>query len=163
MSEYQLRPIKKNDNEELAKVIRSILKEHGVNRPGTVFTDPTTDHLFELFNSEPFAEYFVAVDENDAIIGGCGIYPTDGLPEGCVELVKLYLLKEFRGKGIGRDLMQVSIDAAKKNFNAVYLETMPELSNALELYRDLGFKIIDSRLGESGHFSCDIWMLKELN
>jgi len=59
--------------------------------------------------------------------------------------------------------MQVSIDAAKKNFNAVYLETMPELSNALELYRDLGFKTIDSRLGESGHFSCDIWMLKELN
>jgi putative acetyltransferase len=59
--------------------------------------------------------------------------------------------------------MQVSIDAAKKNFNAVYLETMPELSNALELYRDLGFNTINSRLGESGHFSCDIWMLKELN
>jgi len=70
VTEYQLRPIEKNDNEALAKVIRSILKEHGVDKPGTVFTDPTTDHLFELFNSEPFAEYFVAVDQNNAIIGG---------------------------------------------------------------------------------------------
>jgi putative acetyltransferase len=163
VSDYILRPISLNDNAKLADVIRNVLKEHGVDRPGTVYTDPTTDHLFELFDSEESAHYFVATDNKDTIIGGCGIYPTEGLPEGCVELVKLYVHKDFRGKGIGKALMEASIDVARNNFDSVYLETMPELSNALQLYRELGFKTINKRLGESGHFSCNIWMLKKLS
>ena len=41
--EAKLRPIQKTDNTVIASVIRSILKEHGVDKPGTVYTDPTTD------------------------------------------------------------------------------------------------------------------------
>lgn len=48
----QIRQIKQEDNAELAGVIRNILEEHGVARPGTVYTDPTTDALFELFQEQ---------------------------------------------------------------------------------------------------------------
>ena len=88
----QIRQIKQEDNAELAGVIRNILEEHGVARPGTVYTDPATDALFELFQ-EQGSVYFVAMD-GCKIVGGCGIYPTSGLPEGMSELVKLYLHQE---------------------------------------------------------------------
>lgn len=157
----KIREIQSTDNLELASVIRSILTEFGVNRPGTVFTDPTTDHLYELFQT-PNSIYYVA-EENDKIHGGCGLYPTKGLPEGCVELVKLYLSKSTRGKGLGKELMLNCIEKAKElGYTSVYLETMPELDNALALYRNLGFKDLKSSLGDSGHHACHIWMLKEL-
>lgn len=155
-----IRSIQKSDNEAIARVIRDVLTEHGVNKPGTVFTDPTTDQLFELFQTEN-SVYFI-VEEAGEILGGCGIYPTAGLPDGCIELVKLYIDKKARGKGLGRKLMEISIDEAKKlNCKSVYLETLPELSNAVGLYQDLGFKKLEKALGNSGHFACHLWMLKE--
>lgn len=158
----QIREIIQEDNVELARVIRGILEEHGVARPGTVYTDPTTDRLFELFQEEG-SVYFVALDEGE-IIGGCGIFPTVGLPDRMSELVKLYLLDSFRGKGIGKELMLRCIEFAKNyGYDSLYLETMDELSNAIQLYNNLGFKTIDKPLGETGHFACEIRMVKELS
>ena len=155
-----IRPLRQADNAEIAQLIRSVLKEHGVDKPGTVYTDPTTDALYELFQTAGSA-YFVAT-EADEIIGGCGIYPTAGLPEGCTELVKLYLHKNYRNKGIGKALMEKSIAQAKElGYHEVYLETLPELKNAIELYKKMGFVQIDQALGNSGHFACDLWMLMQ--
>ena len=44
-----IRFIEPKDNVTLAAVIRAALTEFGANKPGTVYYDPTTDHLFELF------------------------------------------------------------------------------------------------------------------
>lgn len=158
--EIHYREIQQADNKELAEVIRIVLREHGVAKPGTVYTDPTTDALFELFQTE--AAYYIVALEGEKIIGGCGIHPTDGLPFGCAELVKLYLLPEYRKLGIGKSLMERSIKFAQKHYHSIYLETMNELAGAIELYKSLGFQFIDQRLGNSGHFSCPIWMLKSL-
>lgn len=156
-----IRPIREGDNASIAKVIRSVLEEYGVDRPGTVYTDKATDQLFYFFEQEN-AAYWVAELEGK-IVGGCGIFPTPGLPDGCVELVKLYVLKEARGYGIGKTLMQLSIEYARTlGFSQVYLETMPELDEAVGLYKKLGFKMIGERLGESGHFACKIWMVLDL-
>lgn len=149
------------DNIKLAQLIREVLTEFGANKPGTVFTDPTTDQLFELFQV-PDAHYFVA-KENGVIAGGCGIYPTEGLPEGCIELVKLYLSKDFRSHGLGKKLMEHSIETAKAaGFTEIYLETLPELHTAVGLYERLGFEYLDKPYGNSGHFACDLWMRKLL-
>lgn len=158
---FVIRPILKKDNEAIAALIRSVLKEHGVDKPGTVYTDPTTDQLFELFQTINSA-YFVA-ELNDEIVGACGIYPTKGLPEDCVELVKLYVSPEARNRGVATELMKKSFEKAKCfGFASVYLETMPELTNAIHLYERVGFKTLRNSLGNSGHFACNIWMLKSL-
>jgi putative acetyltransferase len=97
------------------------------------------------------------------IIGGCGVYPTSGLPEGCAELVKFYLTSSFRGKGIGWKLMEKTFESAKEfGYKKLYLESLPELGKAISLYERAGFKKISTHLGNSGHFGCDIWMLKDL-
>jgi putative acetyltransferase len=156
-----LRLINKEDNAAIAGIIRTVLTEFNANKPGTVFYDPTTDDLFSLF-SAPFSEYWV-LEIDGVIMGASGIYPTQGLPVGCCELVKLYLLKDARGKGFGKQLIEQCFGSAKKfGFKQVYLETMPELKMAVGLYEQCGFTYLDGPLGNSGHFGCDLWMLRDL-
>jgi putative acetyltransferase len=156
-----LRQIEEKDNAPLAKVIKEVFREFKIDKPGTVYDDPTTDNLFELFQTEKSA-YWVA-EENGTLLGGCGIYPTQGLPEGCAELVKLYLAPHARGEGIGRLLMQVNNNTAKSmDYTQLYLESFPELADAVSIYKKQNFEYLDAPLGNSGHHACTIWMLKDL-
>jgi putative acetyltransferase len=157
-----IRKIEISDNKVIASIIRSTLKEFGANKPGTVYYDATTDALYQLFEKTPGSVYYVAEYKNE-LVGGGGIFPSAGLPEGTCELVKMYLLKKVRGMGLGRLLIQKSLDFAKANgYRTVYLETMPELKLALKAYEKLGFKYIDSALGNTGHFGCDLFMTFDL-
>jgi putative acetyltransferase len=162
MSELVIRPIVQSDNAAIARIIRTALTEFGANKPGTVFYDDSTDHLFELFKSEPKSAYFIG--EIDGImIGGAGIYPTEGLPNTTCELVKMYLTKEARGKGFGRKMIDNCLQIAKaKGFTQVYLETMPELNKAVAVYEQFGFNYLKGPMGNSGHNGCDIWMIKNI-
>lgn len=157
----QIRNVKKDDNLHLAKMIRQVFDEHNAPQNGTVYSDPTTDSLFELFQSEKSVLWVAEIDKK--IVGCCGIYPTTGLPKNCVELVKFYLSATSRGKGIGRILMEKSIESARElGYTELYLESMPEFSNAITIYEKQGFLKLDRPLGESGHPTCSIWMLKKL-
>lgn len=157
-----IRPLAPSDNAPLALIIRNALAEFGANHPGTVYFDPTTDHLFELFQ-EPRSAYFVA-EENGVLLGGAGIFPSNGLPEGTCELVKMYLGPASRGKGLGGKLISLCLDrAVQEGFRQVYIETMPELRRAMSVYEKFGFTYLDGPMGNTGHFGCAIWMLKKLD
>jgi putative acetyltransferase len=156
-----IRFIEPKDNVALAAVIRAALTEFGANKPGTVYYDPTTDNLSALFET-PGSVYYVAEKDNE-ILGGCGIFPTVGLPDKTCELVKLYLAPGSRGTGLGKALMLKAMAWAKEaGYEQVYLETMPELSNAVTMYEKLGYNRLPKSLGNSGHDGCSIWMLKAL-
>jgi putative acetyltransferase len=159
--DIQTRPIEPADNPTLASIIRSTLQEFGGARPGTVFTDPTTDALYELFR-QPDSAYYVALYKG-RIVGGAGIFPSTGLPDGTCELVKMYLLPEARGIGLGKFLINKALDFAREaGFTQVYIETLPELRQAMSVYEKFGFEYLDGPLGNTGHFGCDVWMLKKL-
>jgi putative acetyltransferase len=158
----QIRQIQFTDNAALAIIIRNTLAEFGANHIGTVYFDTATDSLFEAFQN-PKSIYFVAENENGKVVGGGGIYPTGGLPEDTCELVKMYLLPEARGTGLGRTIIEKCLDAAREfGFGKVYLESMPELKQALKVYEKFGFTYLCSPMGNSGHFGCDLYMLKIL-
>jgi putative acetyltransferase len=159
--EVIFRPIEKNDNHILAALIRKVFREFKIDRPATVYTDPTTDSLYELFRAS--GSYYWVAEENGMLLGGCGVFPTEGLPEACAELVKFYLSAEARGKGIGKKLMEMCIHTAKDSgYRQLYLESFPELDRAVGMYEKAGFKKINAPLGNSGHHACTLWMLKEL-
>ncbi len=161
MNDFTIRPIAADDNETIAGIIRNTLVEFGANHPGTVYFDPTTDNLFELFRTEKSAYWIV--EDNEGIVGGGGIFPTKGLPEATCELVKLYLLPRSRGKGMGKALIEKCHKAAIDfGFTNIYLETMPELIIAVPLYEKMGYAYLDGPLGETGHFGCAIQMIKKL-
>lgn len=157
-----IRLISPADNVTMAAILRKSLEEFKLNIPGTAYFDESTDKLFESFQLENSA-YFVA-EENGEVLGGAGIYPTEGLPGDTVELVKMYMSASSRGKGIGKILMLKCMEFAKsRNFKYIYLETLPELNAAVSAYKKLGFKSLDAPLGNTGHFSCTIWMLHQLD
>ncbi len=161
MKNISIRPLRAGDNISIAAIIRKILAEFGANKPGTVYFDPTTDNLFQLFET-PDSAYFIAEAEGD-IVGGSGVFPTPGLPDGCCELVKLYLVSEMRGQGLGLMLMEKCFQKAIDfGYTSMYLETMPELRSAIGLYEKAGFSYLPGPLGRSGHFGCDLWMIKNL-
>ena len=161
MNNYSIRKIEPTDNEALAKIIRDALTEFKANKPGTVYFDDSTDHLYELFKQEK-GIYQVAI-YNNHLLGGSGIIHTTGLDMDTCELVKLYLSPAARGKGIGKALMQKCLDEAKNaGYKKVYLETMPELISAIPMYEQFGFSYLPGPLGNSGHTGCDIWMIKLL-
>jgi putative acetyltransferase len=156
-----IREIKESDNIHLARIIREVFDEFDAPKAGSVYSDPTTDHLSEVFLQDKSILWIAEIDQK--IAGSCGIYPTDGLPEGYVELVKFYLSSEARGKGIGKVLLEKSIASARKSgYKAIYIESFPEFENAVRIYRKLGFTLINRPLGNSGHTACTIWMIKEL-
>lgn len=162
MEDILIRPIQPSDNAEIASIIRRSLEEFGANRPGTVYFDESTDHLFTLFQEKPGSAYFVA-EKNAKILGGAGYYPTQGLPSETCELVKMYLKPEARGLGLGRQLIQYCLTEARKaGYASIYLETMPELKKAILVYEKFGFSYLDGPMGNSGHNGCDVWMKMEL-
>lgn len=156
-----IRPIQPNDNKALAVIIRNALTEFSAAKPGTVFYDETTDKLSAVFEKEGSCYFCLWV--NDELMGGAGIYPTEGLSTDTCELVKLYLAPAARGKGFGRMLMdKCEVAALNMNYRFVYLETLPELTIAVPLYEKMGYQYLNHPLGNSGHGGCDIWMLKKL-
>jgi len=162
MQETHIRPIQPEDNPAIARIIRSVLEEFGANKPGTVYYDSETDHLYELFSNTPGSIYQVAT-QNGQLLGGAGIYPTTNLPEGTCELVKMYLLANARGKGVGRTLIEQAFTLASQlGYHSIYLETMPELTKAIYIYEKMGFEYLNGPMGNSGHTGCDIWMIKNL-
>jgi putative acetyltransferase len=161
MSTINIRLISIADNPLIATIIRSCLTEFGANKPGTVYYDKTTDHLFELFQKNG-AAYFIA-EQDGQVVGGGGIFPSPGLPAGTCELVKMYLLPLARGTGIGATLMNRCLGKAKEmGFVNMYIETLPELKKAISVYEKFGFNYLDKPLGNTGHFGCSVWMLKSL-
>lgn len=161
MNNVLIRNISPTDNKALAHIVRTSLTEFGANKPGTVYYDDTTDYLFELFQHTG-SVYFVA-EKNNELLGGAGIFPSAGLQPGTCELVKMYLKSEARGLGLGKLLIDKCLQFAKGfGYQQVYIETMPELRKAVSVYEKYGFEYLDGPLGNTGHFGCDVWMLKKL-
>ena len=161
MTSYTIRHIQPKDNKALANVIRTVLTQQGNNVDGTVFTDEATDRMFDVYQTENSVYYIVEI--NGEVVGGCGVAQLVGEKETICELQRLFLLKEARGKGIGQVLMDKCINFAKqKGYNLMYLETFPNMVEAIGLYQKNGFKLIKNAMGTTGHFYCTTRMILEL-
>jgi putative acetyltransferase len=159
--EISCRPIQESDNKTLANIIRASIESYYLPTEGTAHSDPTTDNLFLLFQ-QPKSFYWVAT-EGETVLGGGGIYPSNGLPEGYCELVRYFLAPQARGRGIGKQLLDKSIQTAKAfGYQQMYLESFPEMKEAIRMYERNGFKRINQALGNTGHYACNVWMVREV-
>ncbi|HEY9220137.1 MAG TPA: GNAT family N-acetyltransferase [Lutibacter sp.] len=158
---FKIREIQLKDNPKIAKVIRKILIEFGVPKVGTAYADKILDTLYEAYDTEK-AIYYV-IEKEGEIFGGAGIKQLDNFEGNVCELQKMYFLPEARGIGLGSKMMETCLQKAKEfGFEQCYLETLPYMEDARKLYRKAGFKDLDAPMGDTGHYSCNLWMLKEL-
>jgi putative acetyltransferase len=156
-----IREIQQKDNQAIAKIVRDVLMELGAPKVGTAYADPQLDFLFESYQT-PNAVYFI-VEKEGKIIGGAGVAQLENEAKSICELQKMYFLPEARGLGLGIQLMEKCLQSATNfGFEKCYLETMPYMESAQKLYKKVGFEYLSEPLGNTGHTSCPVWMIKQL-
>lgn len=156
-----IRDIQRNDNPEIAAVIREVFVNDNFPKTGTAFADPQLDYMFEAYN-QPKAAYFV-VEDNGKLIGGAGVSQLENSDENICELQKMYFLPEARGKGIGMQMILKCLEKATVfGYKKCYLETLPEMLAAQKLYSAVGFEYLCEPMGNTGHTTCPVWMIKDL-
>ena len=161
MSKPIIRAIRKADNPSLARVIRKVLVDLGAPKVGTALADTSLDSMFETYQGK-HRVYFV-VEEKGIVLGGAGIAALENYDGNICELQKMYFLDSARGKGLGKLMLSRCLEAATSfSFESCYLETMSYMIAAQNLYEKFGFQYLDGPLGDTGHFSCPVQMLKKL-
>ena len=160
-SKIAIREIQAQDNKAIESVIRNCFHEFNIPLEGTAYADPETKKMYESFQNEN--EIYFVVENDSRVLGGAGIKPlSDGDRDTC-ELQKMYFSPEIRGKGWGHKLFETCLDAAKKmGYKTCYIESAPQLKAAIYVYERHGFQHLDGPLGNTGHYSCGIWMIKTL-
>jgi len=76
-----------------------------------------------------------------ALAGCCALRPLDNVdyPNAC-EMKRLYVRPGFRGMGLGRHLVEATLDCARRaGYDCVLLDTLSEMEAARALYQELGF------------------------
>jgi putative acetyltransferase len=156
-----IRKIRLEDDQKIAAAIRSVLIEMGVPKVGTAYEDKALDCMTLTYGGP--RKCYLVLEQDDEILGGAGIAPLDNYTGNVCELQKMYFTPKARGKGLGYQMMSLCLDFAKQSgFDQCYLETMPYMDNAKKLYHKVGFQTIDRPLGDTGHYSCTVWMIKDL-
>ncbi len=156
-----IRKIRKEDNPEMALIIREVLPECGAPTEGTAYADPELDRMYETYQ-QPGCIYWV-IDDGQRIWGGGGIAPLRGGPGGVCELQKMYFKSELRGHGQGKALLKLALEKAREmGYDRCYLETMPYMDRAMGLYRHFGFRDLSGPAGDTGHTACQVWMELDL-
>jgi GNAT superfamily N-acetyltransferase len=131
-----LRPATNQDREAVASLVTTVLQEYGLK------TDPcsTDQDLSDLeFHYQRRGGRFDVLENDRGEVVGCvGLYPID---THCVELRKMYLRKDARGKGLGKKLLDHAVKSAKEmGYKRVTLETAAVLKEAIKLYTKYGFE-----------------------
>ena len=161
LKDFIIREIRPEDNIEVARLIRKVLIEFDVPKSGTAYEDIETDKMYETYENI-LGNYYI-IEYEGRIAGGAGYSTLKGADKKICELQKMYFLPIIRGKGLGSKLINHCLKNARKDgYEKCYLETMPYMKSARLLYKKNGFKNLDKPIGNTGHFSCNVWMLKEL-
>lgn len=78
-----------------------------------------------------------------AVAGPCTL-PVPDMPPGSGELVRLYILSEAKGSGLGARLLETALDFLRGRFDHVYLSVYRDNTVGQRLYQRYGFvKILD--------------------
>tara|TARA_R110001632_G_scaffold116951_2_gene228771 strand:- start:15711 stop:16202 length:492 start_codon:yes stop_codon:yes gene_type:complete len=160
-SDYIIREIEPRDNVQMKSIVQRVILEMGAPKIGTAYEDKALEDLYAVYQKDK-AIYFV-VEHNNIVLGGGGIAQLDNFEGSTCELQKMYFLPEARGKGIGAEMIEKCMKKAKEfSFDQCYLETLPYMTAAQKLYKKNGFTEIDAAMGNTSHYSCDVWMIRKL-
>lgn len=117
-----------------------------------------SDHFF-FFEEDKIAKGYMRINAKHPC-------PLDSLKDRkSIELVRLYVLKEFHGVGVANELMNFAIDFARNNgFDTMYLSVWEYNFRARGFYEKHGFTNTgfenDFPLGSTPQ--TDYWFVKEL-
>jgi len=123
------------DCPRIAELVFTVLREYNLE-PDPESTDADLKDIERSYFDNGGA-FYVLEDRPGSIIGAYGLYPID---RATCELRKMYLSKSFRGRGLGKLLLEDALAKARRTgFGKVTLETASVLTEAISLYKSYGF------------------------
>ena len=138
-NKIDIRPIQLEDYQAFNKAVNSVCDEkiYVANVEGFEInkTKKYVENIVE--NKHP---HVVAV-ENNEIIGWCGIVPDTRKGFSHVGILGLGVIKSFRRKGIGKELLNSCLNLAKStDIEKIELEVFSDNNIAIKLYESVGFR-----------------------
>ena len=131
----KLRPANNKDRRKVTDLVYRVLREYGL-KPDGACTDADLEDI-ESSYFERGGAFYVLEAEDGSIIGAYGLYRLD---KRTCELRKMYLAGPYRGKGLGRLLLEDALAKARRmGFERMTLETASVLKEAIALYKSYGF------------------------
>ncbi|MFT3912066.1 MAG: GNAT family N-acetyltransferase [Ferruginibacter sp.] len=139
---FIIRTAGNEDIPSIKRIVFGVLKEYNLksNESGK---DIDLNNI-ELNYFDKGGYFGVAVETvSNEIVGTFGLYP---ITANVCELRKMYLLKDERGKGLGKFILRCAIEIAKeKQYSKIVLETISYLKEAISLYKQHGFKEVSPK------------------
>ena len=123
------------DCQTVADLVYAVLGEYHL-QPDPECTDADLKDI-ERFYFHRGGVFYVLETQNGSIIGSYGLYPMEPL---VCELRKMYLHRDYRGRGYGKHLLEHAlVQARERGFRRITLETASVLKEAIRLYQSYGF------------------------
>lgn len=126
--------------DEVREVVLGVLLEHGFEY------DRLKDADLKDINGYYFSKggtFLVGVDEG-RVVGTAGVRKLDG---NLCEIRRIYLKKDYRGKGNGEKLFLAALDFAVNNCAGAMLKTDSTLKKAISMYLKHGFSFVKEKEG----------------
>jgi putative acetyltransferase len=131
-----LRPATNADREAVTALVHNVLAEYGL-KGEPCGTDQDISDLDFHYGGRG-GRFDILENGEGQVIGCVGLYPID---THSVELRKMYLRRDARGKGLGKKLLDHAVKQAKQmGYKRLTLETATVLKEAIKLYTKYGFQ-----------------------
>lgn len=146
--EWSIREATSSDGDAIRNIVATVLREYGLALD-LLDTDSDLKDLPHSYHRRG-GIFKVIVREDQCVVGCGGLLP---LPNGrdC-EVRKMYLLREARGHGLGKELLRELIDAAvEQRAERLVLDTLSVLKEARALYESFGFKQVPQKHVNARH------------
>lgn len=155
-SEISIRSATNADCERVQTLVFGVLREYGLaSDPEGTDRDITDIETHYLARGGVFE---ILEDADGNLLGTCGLFPLDS---EAIELRKMYFVKDLRGRGFGKKLLERMIERSRElGFKQIHLETHSVLKEAIGLYRKYGFASVEE---EKLTPRCDQTYFLELN
>lgn len=141
MSAIDIRPLHLGDCEKIGPMLREIWLDayHGIQTDEELLAQSHKVHTPEQIAEEignPSIHSIVAVSD-DRIVG----HARSDLNDGVVDIIRLYVLREFYGQGIGKALLR-EVDSYFDPKHEVWLDVFEDNKRAVDFYLSQGYQIM---------------------
>lgn len=152
-TEIKLRPLKAGEDTSAFRILNEEWITHYFKlEPKDV---ETLNHPESSILAKGGQIYFACTESE--VVGCVALIP---MPDGVFELSKMAVSPKMRGLGIGRKLLEYTIEqAVQRGAKSLFLGSSSRLKNAVHLYESLGFKHVPPESLPDMHYSrADVFM-----
>jgi GNAT superfamily N-acetyltransferase len=137
-----IRPVAPGEADAVVELVGEVLREFGLVFGQGCSTDEDLRRLPASYAARGGA-FWLASDPG-GLIGTCGVFP---LSSDMFELRKMYLRPAARGRGIGKQLLDVAITwSRERGARQIVLDTIDEMAGAIAFYEAHGFVRDDAQI-----------------